>query len=272
MSKWNFSPLKLIVFDWAGTVVDFGSRAPVVALVRALKHEGVTIGEEDARAGMGLAKLDHVRNLLARPNVGAGWKEAHGALPGEADALRIYHALEPLMFEAASEASELIPGVADVVTTLHAAGLKLASCTGYTRPMMGAVIARAAEQGFRPDLVTCAGETLEGRPSPLMVYRSCVELGVWPTSAVVKIDDATVGIEEGLSAGAWTIGIAASGNGVGLSREALAALPQAERDARIAHSRGALEAAGAHYIVETTADILPVIAHIAARMRAGARP
>jgi len=272
MTQWNLSPLKLVVFDWAGTVVDFGSRAPVVAFVRALENEDVKLDEADARAGMGLAKLDHVRNLLQQPAVQLRWQEAHGRPPNEDDAQRIYHGLEPLMLEAASEAAELIPGVAETVAALRSEGLKIASCTGYTRPMMGPVLERAAEQGYRPDLVTCAGETLFGRPSPLMIYRSCLELGIWPMSAVVKIDDASVGIEEGLSAGAWTIGIAASGNSVGRSQEAFHALSPKERDDKVAAARNVLETVGAHYVVGTVADVLPVIAHIAARMRAGARP
>jgi len=268
----DFSPLKLVMFDWAGTVVDFGSRAPVLALVGALAREGVAIREADARAGMGLAKKDHVRNLLAQPGTAAAWTVRHGRAPDEGDVERIFGGLGPLMEEAATEAAALIPGAADTAAALRAAGLKIASSTGYTRAMMAGVLARAAEQGYRPDLVVCAGETIEGRPSPLMVYRACVELGVWPLSHVVKIDDAEVGIGEGLAAGAWTIGIAASGNGVGLSESDLMALAPGERAARIAAARARLEQAGAHYVVDSVADVLPVIAHIAARLRAGARP
>ena len=58
-------PLKAVVFDWAGTMIDFGSRAPVVALCRAFAAEGVTIEEAEARADMGMAKRDHIRALLA---------------------------------------------------------------------------------------------------------------------------------------------------------------------------------------------------------------
>ena len=89
---------------------------------------------------------------------------------------------------------------------------------------------------------------------------------------MVKVDDAPSGIAEGLNAGAWTIGVAASGNGVGLSLDELAALPPKDRATRIATSRHALQDAGAHYVVDTVADIIPVLHHIAARLRAGAQP
>src|SRR5258708_31957172 len=100
--------------------------------------------------------------------------------------------------------------------------------------MMAAVVREAAAQGYVPDHVVCSGETPAGRPTPLMIYKACAELGVWPLSRVVKVDDAEAGVAEGRAAGCFTVGIAASGNGVGLSQEALQALPAGDRAARIA--------------------------------------
>ncbi|WP_294332410.1 phosphonoacetaldehyde hydrolase [uncultured Sphingomonas sp.] len=248
-------PLKAVVFDWAGTMIDFGSRAPVVALCRAFAAEGMTIEEGEARADMGMAKRDHIRALLAQPRVAAAWAAQHGAAPAEADGDRIFAAIEPMMREAARDCADLIPGAAEVAIWLQAAGVPVGSCTGYTRAMMADIVPRAAEQGYRPDLLVCAGETAMGRPSPLMLWKNLVEFGAWPAEACVKVDDAPVGIAEGRAAGVWTIGVAASGNGVGLSAAALAALPEEERAARIAASGGALRAAGAHLVIDTVADL-----------------
>jgi phosphonoacetaldehyde hydrolase len=99
---------------------------------------------------------------------------------------------------------------------------------------MQPVLERAAAQGYAPNHLVCSGETLQGRPSPLMIYKACVDLGVWPLSRVVKVDDSEAGVAEGRAAGCVTVGVAASGNGVGLSAPALAALPAPERVARIA--------------------------------------
>lgn len=248
-------PLKAVVFDWAGTMIDFGSRAPVVALCRAFAAEGVTIEEAEARADMGMAKRDHIRALLAQPRVAEAWAAQHGAAPAEADGDRIFAAIEPMMREAARDCADLIPGAAEVAIWLQAAGVPVGSCTGYTRSMMADILPRAAEQGYRPDMLVCAGETAMGRPSPLMLWKNLVELGAWPAEACVKLDDAPVGIAEGRAAGVWTIGVAASGNGVGLSAAALAALPEEERAARIAASGAALLAAGAHLVIDTVADL-----------------
>ena len=259
----------LVIFDWAGTMVDFGCRAPVAALIQAFARHGVTLGDEAAvRADMGKAKADHVRALLAMPEVAAAWTAANGVAPGEVDVAALMDDLGPLMRDAAVGMAELIPGAAQTVAALRAAGLKVASSTGYTREMMAPVLIRAAEQGYAPDHLVCAGETPEGRPSPLMIYKACAELGVWPLSRVVKVDDAEAGIGEGRAAGCFTVGVSASGNATGLSLAALAALDPADRSARLARAAASLTAAGADLVIETVADLAPALGRIERSVRA----
>ena len=249
----------LVIFDWAGTMVDFGCRAPVLALIEVFAQRGVPITEAEARADMGKAKAAHVDALLAMPRVAAAWQAARGAAPSEADSAGIVKDLGPMMAEQAGRMATLIDGARATVEALRAAGLRVASSTGYTREMMQPVLPRAAAQGYAPDHLVCSGETPQGRPTPLMIYKACAELGVWPLSRVIKVDDATVGVAEGRAAGCFTVGVAASGNGVGLSAEELAALPAAERAARIATSRAALSAAGADLVIDSVADLVQAL-------------
>ena len=89
---------------------------------------------------------------------------------------------------------------------------------------------------------------------------------------MVKVDDTGVGIEEGLNAGCWTVGVAISGNAVGLSLAEWQALDAGEQGALRAKATQQLLNAGAHYVVDSVAQLLPVIDAIEARMRAGERP
>jgi phosphonoacetaldehyde hydrolase len=253
----------LVIFDWAGTVVDFGCRAPIVALLEVFARRGVTLTEAEARRDMGKAKIDHVRALLAEPRVAAAWTAATGVAPTARDVETLMVELGPLMREQAALAATLIDGAAAAVRELRAAGLKIASSTGYTRDMMIPVLERAAAQGYVPDHLVCSGETPQGRPTPLMIYKACADLGVWPLARVVKVDDAEAGVAEGRAAGCFTIGVAASGNGVGLSAAALAALPAAERSSRIAAAGKALLAAGADVVIDSVAALPAVLKRIA---------
>lgn len=251
----------LVIFDWAGTVVDFGCRAPIAALVEAFARRGVALDEAAARADMGKAKADHVRALLRRPEVAEAWTTATGAAPVEADVEALMRDLGPLMRDAAAQASDLIPGAAATAAALRAAGLRIGSSTGYTREMMQPVLARAAAQGYAPDHLVCSGETPDGRPSPLMIYKACADLGVWPLTRVIKVDDSEAGIEEGRAAGCFTVGVSASGNGLGLSEAALAALDPAERRRRLAAVAARLTAAGADLVIDTVADLVAALEH-----------
>jgi len=264
--------LKAVVFDWAGTMIDFGSCAPVEALIAAFAEEGILLSAADARHDMGRAKWDHVAAALERPRVREDWKAAKGRPAGVADIDRIYKALEPLMTLAAARHTRLIPGALEALAEVRRRGLKVGSNTGYTRQMMASILKAAAEQGYVPDAVVCAGETAEGRPTPLMMWKLWSELGVHPAAACVKVDDAEVGIGEGRAAGCWTVGVAASGNGVGLSGAEYEALGAAERGQRVAAAARVLSDAGAHYVIDTVADLPGVLDKIEARLAAGERP
>jgi phosphonoacetaldehyde hydrolase len=246
----------LVIFDWAGTMVDFGCQAPIQALIEAFAAQGVELDEATARRDMGRAKRDHVTSLLEDKGVASRWRAAHGRDPNPQDIEILLERLGPLMRARAQAMSALIPGAVSMLEQLRVAGVRVASSTGYTREMLEPVLHRAAEQGYQPEDVVCSGDTLAGRPSPLMIYKTCVNLGVWPLSRVVKVDDADAGIAEGKSAGAFTVGVA-SGNALGLSWEALQALPDSERRSRVDAARSSLIAAGADLAIDSVADLVP---------------
>lgn len=264
--------LKALILDWAGTAVDFGSRAPMGAFVEAFVRFGVTISIAEARGPMGLPKRDHVASLIYSPTIAARWQEAQGTAPAEADVDRVLAVFEPLNVEVIPRHADLIPGLLDVVAEARRRGMKIGSTTGYTRPIMEKLMPLAASAGYAPDNVVCAGDLAAGRPSPLMMYRTFADIGVWPPSACVKLDDTEPGIAEGLAAGTWTVGLALSGNAAGLSKAELDRLSPDERAALRKRATDKLAGAGAHFVIDTVADLLPVLDAIEARLAAGLRP
>jgi phosphonoacetaldehyde hydrolase len=253
------SRFDLVIFDWAGTMVDFGCEAPVNALIEAFAADGISIDAPIARRDMGKSKVDHVRALLAISSVADAWRKKFGRACEESDVERLMTRLGPLMRRRAEEAAELIPGALEAFQQLRAAGLKIASSTGYTRDMMEPVLARAAAQGYVPEHVVCSGETPAGRPAPLMIYKACAELGVWPLSRVVKVDDAEAGVAEGKAAGAFTVGVAASGNAMGLSLAAFEGMVPSERASRLDSARKSLLNAGADLVIDSVAELVPAL-------------
>lgn len=264
--------LQAVVFDWAGTMIDHGSRAPMGVFVKAFAQFGVAITVEEARGPMGMAKRDHIAALLAMPRVAAGWLAAHGTLATEADINAIYAVFVPMNVAVVADFSDLIAGAADVAARIRARGLKIGSTTGYIREIMAPLLPLAAAQGYAPDNLVCAGDLAAGRPSPAMMYRTFLDLGVWPASAVVKVDDTEVGIAEGLNAGCWTVGVALTGNVFGLNVAQTAALSAQAFDRMRQTARSKLTRCGAHFVIDSVADLDGVLDRIEGALARGERP
>ena len=264
--------IRAVILDWAGTVIDHGSRAPMGAFVRAFAAFGVALTEADARGPMGRAKRDHIRAVGEISTVAAAWRDRHGRDFGEADIDAIFAMFEPMNAVAAAAHAELIPGALRAIERLRARGTRIGSTTGYTRPIMEGVLPRAAAQGYAPEVTVCAGDLPEGRPSPLMMWHAMAALGVWPADRVVKVDDTPVGLAEGVAAGTWTVGVALTGNVAALSAEALAALPREDRAALRERATAELMAGGADVVIDGIADLPDAIEAIERRLAAGGRP
>ncbi|TVQ34919.1 MAG: phosphonoacetaldehyde hydrolase [Geminicoccaceae bacterium] len=264
--------LQAVVFDWAGTVVDHGSLAPMGVFVRAFAEFGVEISLDEARGPMGMAKRDHIQAVMALPRVRQAWQDRHGTQPGEADIDRVYEVFVPLNVQVVTDHAELIEGTARVVAGLRAQGLMIGSTTGYTREIMAPLLPKAAAQGFSPDSLVCAGDLPKGRPHPAMMYRTFLELGTGPAWTVVKVDDTGVGLGEGLNAGTWTVGVALTGNAFGLSPTDTQRLAPADFAARKAKAYATLHAAGAHLVIDGIHDLPAALAQLEGRLARGERP
>ncbi|MEW9925477.1 phosphonoacetaldehyde hydrolase [Clostridium butyricum] len=53
-----------IIFDWAGTAVDFGCFAPVNVFIEIFKQAGIDVTMEEARIPMGMLKRDHIKTMM----------------------------------------------------------------------------------------------------------------------------------------------------------------------------------------------------------------
>ncbi|MCU4178367.1 phosphonoacetaldehyde hydrolase [Bosea sp. BH3] len=253
------SRFKAVVFDWAGTVIDFGSFAPMGAFVETFAKFGVATTIADARKPMGLPKRSHIAAMLAEPHIAESWRQAQGALPGEAAIDEVYALFVPLNEEVVADYCTLIPGTLEAVRYCRERSMKIGSTTGYTRSIMQRVLPLAAAQGYEPDNLICADDLPFGRPTPIGMYKCFLDLMVWPASAVIKVDDTEPGIAEGVAAGCVTVGLTLSGNEAGLTPDQLAALPNAERQALHARVAEKLLAAGADHVIGTVAELPALI-------------
>ncbi len=265
-------PVQAVILDWAGTTMDYGCYAPAVVFVEVFKRNGVEISMEEAREPMGAHKLVHIRAISRIPAVARRWQEKHGGPCTEDDIQAMFEQFVPLQLDCLADYADLIPGTLDVVAELRRQGIKIGSTTGYTHEMMELLMSEAAKRGYEPDATVCATDVPAGRPEPWMCLRNAEQLQIYPMEACVKIGDTLPDIDEGLNAAMWTVGLAKTGNELGLNEAEIEALPAEELRERLDRAYARMAATGAHYVVDTIADVLPVIERIGQQLAAGERP
>lgn len=264
--------LKAVIFDWAGTTVDHGSRAPAGAFQTLFRNHGVEASIAQARGPMGMHKRDHIAAMLAMPEIASQWIAGHGAASTEGDLDALFDEFIPLQMEALPHFLDIIPGIPAMASALRERGLKIGATTGYNEAMMALCQGAAKEAGYAPDVSVAASQVPAGRPAPWMAVKAAMEMQVYPWEAIVKVGDTVTDIEEGLNAGMWTIGVTRTGNEVGLSLDEVTSMDVTALAALVSRADDKLRAAGAHYVVESAADILPVLDAIEVRLAAGEKP
>jgi phosphonoacetaldehyde hydrolase len=257
--------LEAVIFDWAGTTVDHGCLAPLAAFFEVFRRRGVALSTAAARGPMGIHKRTHIERLCALPEVTTAWRARFGRAPSAADVDALFAEFVPLQLAVLRDHAEPTPGCLKAVAALRARGLRLGSTTGFTRAMMDVLAPEAARRGFAPDVIVTADEVRRARPWPDMCLRNALELGVSSVAACVKVDDTPAGIEEGLRAGMWTVGVVMTGNEVGLTEAELAAMPAEERARLRAEGAAHLRVAGAHLVIDGIGELPAAIEGLEAR-------
>lgn len=265
-------PIQAVILDWAGTTVDHGSIAPVMAFIETFRLHGVEISVEEAREPMGMHKCDHIRAITKMPLVAALWKAIHDRLPSEADVAAMYEEFIPLQLKVLADYADPIPGAVETIADLRRRGIKIGSTTGYNRQMMNVLVPEAMRRGIQPDSIVCVSDVPAGRPEPWMALRSAMELRAYPPARVVKVGDTAPDIEEGLNAGMWTVAVALTGNELGLTAEELAALSRDKLETRREHAHRRLADVGAHYVIDGIWSLPWVLDDIEERLANGEQP
>ncbi len=260
-------PVQAVILDWAGPAVDHGCRGPVAVFTRAFGRFGLEPETAEVRAPMGREKREHVAAMLNMPRLAALWRERSGHAPDDADVDAVFAAVTELMPGTLADYAEPVPGCVEAMARLREMGVKIGSCTGYSRSMMENLLPRAAAAGYAPDCVVPADEVPAGRPWPWMCQTNCMRLGVHPQEAVLKVGDTVADIEEGLNAGHWSVAVTRTSNALGLTAEEAAAMPAQELARREEALARSFREAGAHYVISSVADLPELVETIAARLR-----
>lgn len=263
--------IKLAVFDWAGTTIDYGCLAPVKVFLEIFKEKGIEVTLSEARAPMGLLKIDHIKAMLSNERISKLWEEKYKRAWNTEDLNEMYKNFESKLFKILTEYTNPIPYCVETINTLKNIGIKIGSTTGYTQEMMNIIVPKVAEKGYTPDFYITPSSTPAGRPYPYMIFKNMSELKVGDLDCVVKIGDTISDIKEGRNAKVWTIGIIKGSSELGLSLKEIKDISKEELKKRMMEVEIKMLSAGAHMVVEDISKIPMAIEIINSKLAAGER-
>lgn len=262
-----------VIFDWAGTTVDFGCFAPVNVFIDIFENAGIEVTMEEAREPMGMLKIDHIRAMLSMPRISTKWEEKYKRPYNEQDVENLYTEFVPALMSSLIEYTDPIPEVVETVQILRNQGLKIGSTTGYTQTMMDVVVPNALKKGYSPDFyITPDGTNSIGRPYPYMIYRNMEALELSASWKVVKVGDTTSDIKEAVNAGVWSVGVVIGSSEMGLSLDEFNALCKEEQEKVISKTEKSFLQNGADFTIKSMSELPPLIERIHHLISDGKRP
>lgn len=239
-----------VIFDWAGTAVDYGCFAPVQAFVEIFKHKNIEPTMDEVRKPMGMLKRDHIKTMLEMDRINQAWIEEYGREPREEDINELYGMFETKLMSILDQFAAPKPYVLECMEDLRSRGIKIGSTTGYTDEMMSVVTREAAKAGYKPD-VWVSPDSVEGmgRPYPFMIFRNLQLLKVSSVNKVIKVGDTVSDIKEGKHAGVYTVGVIEGSSEMGFTQEEYEALSASQKHDHIERVKKIYLDAGADEVI-----------------------
>lgn len=220
-----------IIFDWAGTTVDYGCFAPVQAFVEIFKEYGIEPTMEETRKPMGMLKWDHIKTMLSMERIREEFHRIHGRDFTDQDVDEMHEKFAANLMKILDQFSDPKEYVIDTVKRLRELGIKIGSTTGYTDAMMAIVTKEAKKAGYEPDCWFSPDATGHvGRPYPYMIFKNMETLHIDSVNKVMKVGDTVSDILEGKNAGVFTIGILEGSSEMGLTKTEYDALSPEQKE------------------------------------------
>lgn len=257
MSK---SKLEIVIFDWAGTTVDYGCFAPVQAFVEVFKHFGIEPTMDEVREPMGMLKREHIKTMLLMPRIQKLWSEKYGRPSDEKDIDAMYELFENKLMSILSEFCEVKPGVLETIEELRRRQIIIGSTTGYTDEMMAVVTEGAKAGGYVPDAWYSPNSVGNaGRPYPYMIFCNMKQFGIHAVENAAKVGDTVSDVKEGKNAGVYSIGVIEGSSEMGLTKDEYEALPAAEKETLTAKVKQRFIDAGADAVIMNMSELIPLL-------------
>lgn len=249
-----------VIFDWAGTTVDYGCFAPVQAFLDVFSAYEIEVTIAETRKPMGMLKWDHIKTMLEMPRINEQFHEKYHREVTAGDIDEMHTLFAKLLNQSLDQFTDLLPNVLETLIALKENNIKVGSTTGFTTDMMTIVQKGAKEKGYAPDeLVTPDMVEGYGRPYPYMIFENMKRLELMRTDRIIKVGDTVSDIQEGVNAGVISVGVIEGSSTMGLTQHEYQSLSEKEQRACREDVAEVFLAAGAHHVIRNLSELVPLI-------------
>lgn len=189
-------PIKLVVFDMAGTTVkdDHDVSKAFQTAMRKLHYE---VPLELIEPLMGYEKTMAIRHILRL--------HEHNDAKITTELVEKIHkefVKEMITYYQSAPGIEALPHVEETFAALHGRGIKVALNTGLSRDIADSIVNRLqwTKKGL-VDYVTASDEVENAQPFPDMIQKAMMDCGIARSREVAKVGDTEVDVREGQKAG-----------------------------------------------------------------------
>lgn len=245
--------IKLVIFDWAGTTIDYGCFAPVEAFRKAFLDYKIEVTLEEIRLPMGTSKKEHIATMLEMPRIKDLFYKEYNRDYNEDDVNKINESFEKKLFLVLDDYTDPIDGVVQLTNELKEKGINIGSTTGYTSQMMEVVEKNAKIKGYSPDYISTAQIAGAGRPSSLMIEDNMRHFKISDKNEVIKVGDTISDILEGVNSKVKTVGVIMGSSELGKS------IDEEVQPDEIERVRKKFYDAGADYVIENIKDLSSIL-------------
>jgi phosphonatase-like hydrolase len=184
-------PLRLIVLDVGGTIIQDRGDVPE-ALIGAFTKHGITVTAEEIALWRGASKREVVRHFAGERSTAKGpeLETLIGTIYADfnARAIDVYKDVPP------------IAGVEAAFGKLRERGLLLASSTGFGREIAASIFKRLGWEKYFAAMIT-SDDVAQGRPAPYMIFHAMEAARVNRVAEVMVVGDTPLDLQAGTNAG-----------------------------------------------------------------------
>jgi phosphonoacetaldehyde hydrolase len=199
--------IKGCIFELGGTLVDKYSLTPIISLKEAFHLKHIIVPKIGLQKYMGMNKLDHIGKILEDKIIINQWKIIHGRHPNEDDKIEIYNYFNKLMFINKTRYMEIIPQTHKCLKYLKDRNIKIGITSELAEPLMNSIITSFNLDQYIDAKVSATCLDNPPRHTPYMIQYTMEKMEIGDPYSILKIDNTSIGIQEGINANCVTVGV-----------------------------------------------------------------